>query len=70
MTVQGQILSAVEEKPSEETPLQQKLDAIALDVGKLGIFAAILIFHCLLLRFFIEGMTRRDFDLFGGEANS
>lgn len=32
-------------------------------------YAAILIIHCLLLRFFIEGMIRRDFDLYGGERS-
>jgi hypothetical protein len=46
-----------------------KLEVIATDIGKLGMYAALLIIHCLLLRFFIEGMIRRDFDLFGGEMN-
>lgn len=53
----------------EETPLQKKLDIIAVDIGKLGMYAAILIFHCLLLRNFIEGMMYRKYDLFGGELN-
>lgn len=44
-----------------------KLDVIAVDIGKLGMFAAILIFHCLILRQFIEGMIYRRFDLYGGE---
>jgi hypothetical protein len=30
-------------------------------------YAAILIFHCLIIRQFIEGYARRRFDLFGGE---
>mmetsp|Transcript_41237 Transcript_41237/g.62759 ORF Transcript_41237/g.62759 Transcript_41237/m.62759 type:complete len:96 (+) Transcript_41237:335-622(+) len=30
-------------------------------------YCAILIFHGLLLRTFLEGMNRRNFDLFGGE---
>lgn len=67
MTCEGQILASVEEKPNEDTPLQEKLDVIAIDIGKLGMYAAILIIHCLLLRNFIEGMVRKDFDLFGGE---
>lgn len=33
-------------------------------------YAAILIVHVLLLRGFIEGMMRRDFDLFGGELST
>jgi Ca2+ transporting ATPase len=44
-----------------------KLDVIALDIGRLGMYAAILIFHCLLVRNFIEGMVYRKYDLFGGE---
>jgi hypothetical protein len=44
------------------------LNIIATDIGKLGMFCAILIFHALVLRNFIEGMVRNDFDLFGGEA--
>jgi len=67
MTCEGQILASVEEKPNETTPLQDKLDIIAVDIGKLGMYAAILIVHCLLLRNFIEGMVRKEFDLFGGE---
>lgn len=52
----------------EKTPLQEMLNIIATDIGKLGMFCAILIFHALVLRNFIEGMVRNDFDLFGGEA--
>jgi len=69
MTCEGQILASVEEKPNETTPLQDKLDIIAIDIGKLGMYAAILIVHCLLLRNFIEGMIRKEFDLFGGELS-
>jgi Ca2+ transporting ATPase len=69
MTCEGQILAAVEDKPNETTPLQDKLDIIAIDIGKLGMYAAILIVHCLLLRNFVEGMIRKEFDLFGGEMN-
>jgi hypothetical protein len=43
---------------------------IAVDVGKLGVFAALVIFHALLLRFFIEAFIRREMDLFGGELNA
>lgn len=54
---------------NEETPLQKKLDVIAVDIGKLGMYAAILIFHCLLLRNFVEGIKYRKYDLFGGELD-
>lgn len=54
----------------EQTPLQKKLDKIAMDIGRLGMYAAILIFHCLLIRNFIEGMIYRKYDLYGGELTS
>ena len=69
-TCEGQIMASLDERPNEDTPLQQKLDIIAIDIGKLGMYAAILIVHVLLLRSFVEGMIRRDFDLFGGEKSS
>lgn len=60
-------MAAVEAKTNEVTPLQGKLEVIATDIGKLGMYCAILIIHCLLLRKFIESMMRREFDLWGGE---
>ena len=62
-------MALLDEKPNEDTPLQQKLDVIAVDIGKLGMYAAILIIHVLLLRSFVEGIQRREFDLFGGELS-
>lgn len=47
-----------------------KLEVIAEDIGKLGMYCAILIIHCLLLRQFVESMIRRDFDLWGGERTN
>jgi magnesium-transporting ATPase (P-type) len=49
------------------TPLQNKLESIATDIGKLGTYVALLTIHILLLRFFIEGFMKRNIDLFGGE---
>jgi hypothetical protein len=43
-------MASVEQKESEMTPLQKKLDVIAIDVGKLGMGCAILLFHVLVLR--------------------
>jgi magnesium-transporting ATPase (P-type) len=57
-TCENQIMAAVEAKNNETTPLQDKLDVIATDIGKLGMYCAILIIHCLLLRKFIESMMR------------
>ena len=67
LTCEGQIMSALEDRGPDQTPLQEKLDVIAMDIGKLGMFAAILIFHTLILRQFIEGIIFRRFDLYGGE---
>ena len=66
-TCEGQIMALLEEVDLEQTPLQKKLDVIALDIGRLGMYAAILIFHCLLIRNFVEGMIYRKYDLYGGE---
>jgi Ca2+ transporting ATPase len=60
-------MASLSAKDPEQTPLQVKLDEIAMDIGKLGMYTAILVFHCLLLRNFIEGMYYRQYDLFGGE---
>lgn len=68
-TCEGQIMASLSDKGPDQTPLQKKLEIIALDVGKLGMYAAILIFHCLLARNFIEGMIFRKYDLFGGELD-
>jgi len=43
-------MAALSTNAKEVTPLQQKLDSIANDIGKLGMYAAILIFHCLMVR--------------------
>lgn len=65
MTCEGQILAGIK-STSETTPLQDKLEVIATDIGKLGMLAAISIFHALLLRQFIEAFIYRRFDLSGG----
>ena len=45
MSCEGQIMAALNDDTQEVTPLQMKLDVIANDIGKLGMYAAILIFH-------------------------
>lgn len=64
MTAEGQILAAVEAKSKEVTPLQEKLDIIACDIGRIGMYAALLIFHLLVARNLIEAMSFRKFSLF------
>lgn len=64
MTAEGQILAAVEAKPKEVTPLQEKLDVIACDIGRIGMYAALLIFHLLIVRNLIEAIAYRKFTLF------
>lgn len=44
-----------------------KLEKIATDIGKLGMYAALLTIHILFLRFFIEKFIKRQMDLFGSE---
>ena len=63
-------MAVLTEKTNEVTPLQEKLEVIAIDIGNLGIFVATLIVHILILRFLCEGLLHRKFDLFGGEVNS
>ena len=67
-TCEGQIMSSVEVTEQEMTPLQKKLDVIAVDIGKLGMGCALLLFHFLVLRdIILQGIIRMDFDLTGGE---
>jgi magnesium-transporting ATPase (P-type) len=64
-TCEGQILASLSAADPEQTPLQIKLDEIAIDIGKLGMYTAILVFHCLLTRNFVEGMVYRSYNMFG-----
>lgn len=63
----GQIIAKLIVRP-EVTPLQSKLETIATDIGKMGTYIAILIVHILLFRYFLEGLSTRNTDLFGGET--
>jgi magnesium-transporting ATPase (P-type) len=60
----GKIMHKLETKV-ETTPLQEKLEAIGGDIGKLGMYCALLTIHVLFFRFFIEKCSTRDFDFFG-----
>ena len=63
----GKILKDLVEE-NEQTPLQKKLEVIATDIGVAGTIIAILLIHILLFRYFLEGLSKRNTDLFGGET--
>lgn len=50
------------EAEEEETPLQKKLEEIATDIGKIGMYAALLTMHVLFIRFFAEAFVARNMD--------
>ena len=60
---QGKIRAALESNPDQETPLQQKLEAIANDIGLLGMISAGITVAVLFLRFFLEtGDAEKGYD--------
>jgi Ca2+ transporting ATPase len=65
----GKIMGKLEQK-IETTPLQEKLEAIGSDIGKLGMYAALLTVHVLFLRFFVERISPRSFILFDIEDSN
>lgn len=62
----GEIMRKLEVRP-QATPLQEKLEIIATEIGKIGTYAALLTIHVLLFRYFLDGLLKRNIDLFGGE---
>ena len=44
-----------------------KLEVIATDIGRLGMYCALITIHILFLRFFIEKFAKRSMDLYGHE---
>ena len=65
----GEIMKKLEVRP-KPTPLQMKLEIIATEIGKIGTYAALLTIHVLLFRYLLDGILKRNIDLFGGEPNS
>ena len=63
----GEIMKKLEVRP-QATPLQEKLEVIATEIGKIGTYAALLTIHVLLFRYFLDGLLKRNIDLFGGES--
>ena len=64
----GEIMKKLEQK-NKPTPLQEKLEEIATEIGKLGTYAALLTVHVLLFRYFLDGILKRNIDLFGRESD-
>lgn len=59
LSCNGKIRAALNQDEISATPLQMKLEKIAEDIGKFGLYAAILILVVLLIRFAIEkGISR------------
>ncbi len=56
----GRIMGTLEQE-IEATPLQMKLEQIGSDIGKLGMYSALLTVHILFIRYFIEAMLDRNF---------
>jgi len=56
----GKVKALLEKEEPEPTPLQQKLEKLAGDIGRIGLYASISIVAVLLIRFaIIKGITRK-----------
>lgn len=58
----GKIRSVLAQDEDGPTPLQNKLEKIAEDIGKFGLYSAILILIALLIRFGIEKGIEKNWD--------
>jgi len=58
----GRIHALLGQSEPEATPLQQKLEKIARDIGKFGLVSAILVVSILCLRFLIDRTTEGVWD--------
>lgn len=58
----GKIRALLERDEEEQTPLQQKLEEIADDIGKFGLYSAIFIVLVLLVRFAIMKGTKGNWN--------
>jgi magnesium-transporting ATPase (P-type) len=54
LSCNGKIRAALNQEEVSATPLQMKLQKIAEDIRKIGLYSAIIIFIVLLVRFAIE----------------
>jgi magnesium-transporting ATPase (P-type) len=60
-TCEGRIGSLLRNNEEDPTPLQKKLEAIARDIGKFGLYSGALIFIVLMIRFAIERIINNNF---------
>ena len=58
----GKIREKLEQDEAEPTPLQAKLEKLANDIGRFGLYSAIVIIVVLLIRFAIIKGTTREWD--------
>ena len=58
----GRVREKIEQDEVEPTPLQAKLETLAGDIGKFGLYSAILIVVILLIRFAIMKGIHKDWD--------
>lgn len=58
----GKIASLLKSDDTEVTPLQEKLEAIAMDIGNMGLWSAVVIIIVLLIRFAIEKIILNEWD--------
>ena len=58
----GKIHALLRQDDPEATPLQQKLEGIAEDIGYFGLYSAILIVLVMLIRFAAERGTYKDWN--------
>ena len=58
----GKVKALLEKEEAEPTPLQQKLEKLADDIGRFGLYAAIVIVAVLLIRFTIFKIITKEWD--------
>ena len=60
-TCEGKIGALLRQEEAEVTPLQQKLETMANDIGVCGLVSAIVIFLILMIRFAVERAVAKEF---------
>ena len=58
----GKIEEKLKSDEDSATPLQEKLEKIAEDIGKFGLYSGVGIICALLIRFIIERIIEKEFD--------
>lgn len=58
----GRISALLRQSEPEATPLQEKLEKIARDIGKFGLISSILVLSILCFRFLVDRTTQGEWD--------